>query len=557
MPALSAAEARRSRADPRPIPAAAWLGLVVLFVGYRVAMVVGDPSRFWGVEECYQADIALAIARGQPLEALPSYLYPYFAGGSLVDGLLVAGLASVFGPTWWVLKGLALGWALAATATLVLGVRAAVGPRPALALLALLAMASPSTASLQMFLYGNHAEAALPLALAAVGTWALLEGRGGPGRDAALALGLGLLGGLGVFFVYSHLIVVGLQAAALLVCARPVRDKLRWAALGAVGLCGGLLPWVACRRFFDQPLMFRTDRGGADEILLRAFSGEGLARIGEVLAVVPWLGRASGRPWLELVAPSLGQLGAVALWGARGVLLGSLVGAVVLAGRRRGRGTPGWVLPGAFGIHGLLLIPLLAGAAAEPRYAQQMTTDAVVCLVLLVSAARGTPGRVAGRAAVAGLLALAAVDALAVLHPPAPGLALLAAEAPRRFSRTRQDQQLNGFTRDELPGIAAWLGSRPSGEADAGFALAFVDAAKPLERRHGPSRPDRIEVEWLNTWLPDQEHDRPALLLGFGAAALVRSGGDVDRALAIFDGAAEDRAPYREGVEWMKARLGP
>lgn len=507
----------------------AWVGLAVLFVLFRVAMLVGDPGRFWAVEETYQADIALALAHGEPLEALPAYLYPAMAGVSLVDGLAVAGLAFVFGPTWWVVKGLALVIALLASATLVATARLAIGAWAALALGALLALAPPSMATMQMFLHGNHAEAALPLALSAAGLWALLErDRSGGGR-ARLAFALGLMSGFAVFFVYSHLLVVALLAGMLLIAPCPRWSRGAALLLGAAGLAIGLLPWVACRVYLGESLTFASPVGGPAALLGYLASEAGVQSLRGALAMLPWLGTVEGEPWAALGDPSLDRAGRVFMAGTRILLLLSLAGAVGLGLVRRVRREAGWVLPLFFGAHGLLLFLLVVGSNLTPRYAQQITPDALVALVLLAAAAWSRGRAVKVIAATALLLPLlgAGLDSAPLLLPPAPGIGPLGDSGLERFSRGRQTNALQGFRRDELPGIGAWLELRAPSDADVGFALGFPEATQPLLPVHELVPPRRIEARWLAALAADRPLDPALLLEGLGAAAVVRFGGDV------------------------------
>lgn len=535
-----------------------WLGLLLLFMGLRVWTVLADPSRFWAPEEAYQADLAQAIALGGFVEPLPSYLYPAFAGGSLVDGVLVAGCAALVGVSWGVLKSAALGWALAAAAVWVLVVRAAVGRREALLLGLMFAVAPPSLVALQMFLFGNHAEAALPLALCGGGIWFLLEKRGAEVGSRRFAFALGVLNGFSVFIVYSHMVVVALQLGLLAWSPRSLSQRLNRLGPAVLGFLVGLAPWFAVRRFLREDLSFETHVGGGATILARLVDGEGPGKIFDAFQFLPWLGRSDGRPWLELLDPSLTPAGWGLLWTVRLLLLAALVGAVALGGQRRIRGEGGWVLPLFVGVHGLLTPFLLAGTLLEPRYGQQMVIDAMVALVLLMPelGRRARWGRAAGALTVALMVGSAGLDSLTVLGAPAEGVGSLSAHALQRFSRGRHDQVLQGFTRRELRGVGLWLEQRAPGDEDIGFAMAFSDASKTLEPRLTASRP--LEMGDVHT-----EHrgdadtlDRLALLEGFGAGAAVRWDGEVAPALSAFHGASEaESAAYARGVRWMSQRL--
>ena len=530
--------------------AAAWGGLIVLFVGVRVGMLLFDPARFWAVEETYQADIAVALHAGTAVEPLPTYLYPTSAGASLIDGLLVAALSAFVGPSWWVLKGLALGIALLASAVLVAGVRFATGRGPALLLGLLLALGPPSWASLQLMLHGNHAEAALPVALSAVGTWALLERDRSDGGRIRLAAALGLVSGLGLFAVYSHQLVILLQVL-LIALARP-KLTVRLAAAAAVGLAVGLVPWVACRLYLSEPLTFASHAGSGLRMVGHLVSEPG--RLGEALAALPWLGQSDGRPWADLMPPSLQAtatgLSALARW----VLLLALPAAVALGASRWRRGVRGWVLPLFFGLHGIGLFLLLAGAQLAPRYAQALVIDGLVTLTLVVTAVarRGGRFRLAALVLVVPLVS-SALDTSLLLGPPQAGGATFAREALVRFSRGRQSAALQGFSRPALPRIAAWL-ERPPGDADIGFALGFHDAGQLLSPRAHLSHAPRVTRSLVQDWSTATPLDRRALFEGLGAAAVVRWGG-LEPALTGFDGTAEERESFAIGARWMAERL--
>ena len=148
------------------------------------------------------------------------------------------------------------------------------------------------------------------------------------------------------------------------------------------------------------------------------------------------------------------------------------------------------------------------------------------------------------------------LDTLPLLQPPAPGLALLASESLVRFSRGRQSMTLQGFTREELSGIARWLEQPPS-DADLGFGLAFWDAAQPLYQRLECSRPKRVELKVLDgTFPPPNGLDRTAMLEGYGAGATVRHCGDPHAALWAFDGVGKDRDAFARGARSMAELLG-
>ncbi len=535
----------------------AWAALLLVFVLLRVGLILADPSRFWAIEETYQADMALDLARGQQLEALPAYLYPLFAGGTLVDGLAVAALASVFGPSWWLLKGLALLIALTASAVLVATVRRAVGLGPALALGALLAWAPASMATLQMFLHGNHAESALPLALTAAAVWAFIERDRSAGGRARLAVALGLLCGFSVFFVYSHLVVTALAAGLLVVAPLPATRRLGALALAAAGFAVGLLPWVACRVFLGEPLRFLSAAGGPMDFVRALASPDGVLQIAEAFALLPWLGTMEGKPWASLLSPAFAVPGSALLWSARVLLLASLLAALGLGLARRVRQQQGWVLPTFFGAHGLGLLLLVSISSIEPRYAQQLAPDALVALVLVGDAARtrlGAP-RWLTALVLAIPLTLATLDVAALADTPAPGLRALGDRGLQRFSCGRQTSTLQGFRRDELPGISLWLRTRSPSDADLGFGLGFPDSARPLGPRPGMAPPDRVEAAWTETWGRDRVLDRTLMLQGLGAAAVVRHGGNLQGALGAFVGSADQRIPYGRGATWMAEQL--
>jgi len=555
---VSGEEAQSAKGPSPRRELASWLGLVVLFVGLRVWTVLANPSRFWAPEEAYQSDLAQALALGGFVEPLPSYLYPSFAGGTIVDSVLVAACAALVGVSWWVLKSVALGWALAAAAAWVLVVRLAVGAREALLLGLMFALAPPSLLALQMFLFGNHAEAALPLALCAAGLWRFLEKSGPGGGSRRFAFGLGVLNGFSAFIVYSHLVVVALQLGLLAWGPRPMGERLRSLGVAAAGFVAGLAPWFAVRLFLQEEFSFVTHVGGGATILARLVDGEGPGKILAAFRFLPWLGRSDGRPWLELLDVSLVPAGWGMLWAVRLVLLAALVGAAVLGARRRLRGEPCWVLPLFVGAHGLCTPLLLAGTALEPRYGQQMVLDAMVALVLVLPelSRRARWGRAAGVAVVGLMVGSAALDSLPGLSAPAPGLSALSEHGLQRFSRGRQDQVLQGFTRQELRGIGLWLEQRSPGDEDIGFAMAFTDASKPLEPRLVASRPWDMGAARTDHRADEETLDRLALLEGFGAGAAVRWDGEIAPALAAFEGVSDaESAAYARGVRWMSPRL--
>ncbi|MCO4768608.1 MAG: hypothetical protein KDA24_01165 [Deltaproteobacteria bacterium] len=524
--------------------ARAWATLLVLFVGVRLWLLLGDPSRFWAAEETYQTDIAVALARGEGVEPLERYLYPLFAGGSLAENLLLVPLAAVFGPSWWLLKGVALLIALGAAATWVVGLRMTCGVRPALGLGLLLALSPPTSMSLQLFLFGNHAEAALPLALSAVGLMLLLDPTRSLRGRRRLALGLGLLSGLACFFVYSHLLVLGLQGLLLVASSYDLRERVRLAVLAAVGVAVGLTPWVWCRRALGEPLSFTSHIGRQGASLRDAF------------ASMPWLGNAEGRPWLELLSPTLLDVGSVSMGATRTLLLLSLVGALGLGVSRRLRSAPHWVLPSFVGSHGLLLFGLLAGSQIEPRYAQQLIPSGLVSLSLLLAAAVSRGGGARFVVALAALPLLGSVlDTVPLLHAPQSGVGTLAEQGILRFPRGRQSMTMQGFTRAELPGIARWLEEQPPGDADLGFGLGLGDATDPLLPRISCSDPGPIRASRLRRWQPPGPVSGPDMMRGYGAASVVRHCGDLESALREFEGSADERADFEEGARWMAARL--
>jgi len=554
---LSEEPKRSETASPRG-EGACWLGLIGLFVGLRVWTVLTDPSRFWAPEEAYQADLAQAVAGGAVVEPLPSYLYPTFAGGTLVDGVLVAACAALFGVSWVLLKGVALSWAVAAAAVWSLVIRVAVGGREALLLGLMFALAPPSLVALQMFLFGNHAEAALPFALCGGGVWLLLEQRHPRFASRRFAFALGVLNGFSVFVVYSHIVVVALQLGLLGFSPRALPERLRSLGFAVVGFFVGLLPWFGVRLFLRERMAFETHVGGGGTILARLFDSEAPGKILHAFEFLPWLGRSDGRPWLELVDPMLTPMGWGLLWMVRLLLLAALIGAVALGIQRRRRGEEGWVLPIFVGAHGLLTPFLLAGASLQPRYGQQMVLDAMVALVFLLPEVRKRTrgGRLAGVLAVGLLIGSAGVDSFAVLGAPADGLGSLSSQGLQRFSRGRHDQALQGFTRPELRGIGIWLNQRVPGDEDLGFAMAFSDAGKALEPRLEVSRPGTVVTLDTDHRGDAERLDRLALLEGFGAGMAVRWDGDVTPALEAFQGVSDaDSAAYEEGVRWMSQRL--
>ena len=533
--------------------AVAWGTLACVFIGVRVALIVGDPSRFWAIEELYQSDIALARFAGLPLEALPSYLYPTFAGGAVVDGLLVAAIGAVFGPTWGLLKAAALGISFAASAVLVATVRGSVGRTAALLLGVMLAVGPPSWMTFQLFLHGNHAEAALLVALSAAGTQALIERDRSRRGQLRLAFALGLLGGFGVFFVYSHLLVVGLQVA-LVVGARGLPNRGRLLSLAGLGLAVGLVPWAACRLYLGEPLRFDSHAGSMLGILGRLLEGPEALR--EAARVFPWVGTAEGRPWMELLHPALQGPGRAVAAASRLLLAIGSVGAAALGGLRWMRRQPGSTVPLLFGVHGVVLFLVVAGSSPQARYGQQLVIDGLVGLVLVSAAAWGRP-RLRALAALALAVPFlgAVVDTLPQMLPPAPGGAALSAHSLVRFSRGRQTHALQGFRRPELQGIGLWLERRAPSDADFGFALGFPDAAHPLSQRLDWSPPRSMDTAALHGWDAAADLDSTLLLEGLGAAAVVRYGGDEVGALRAFDGGDADRAAYRRGARWMAQEL--
>lgn len=519
-----------------------WACIASLFVVARLLPLVGDPSRFWAPEETFQSDIAVALAKGDALETLERYLYPLFAGGTLVENLLLVPVFALVGPSWWVLKLAALGVAFAASAVWCGLVRRTVGLSAALCLGLALAWPSPSSATQQMFLFGNHAEGGLLFAASAAGAWWLLQDARSHRERTMGALALGVFTGFSLFFVYSHFLVAGLLGVVLLLAPWSWRERGRLAGLGVVGAAGGLLPWVWARRALEEPLAFN------------AHLDPGQASLADAFARLPWLGTMDARPWLELAGPEFLSLGFGMMGAARAVLLAGIAGGVVVGIVRRLRGDDGWVLPLLVGGHGVLLFVALATTQVEPRYAQQLIPDGLVALGLLAgvgTAARRWSPLVLGVPLLAGVL-----DTLPLLQPPAPGLAPLASEGLMRFSRGRQSMMLQGFTREELAGIARWL-ERPPSDADLGFGLAFEDAATPLYQRLECSRPKRVELAVLDgPFPPPNGLDRTAMLEGYGAGATVRHCGDLHAALWAFDGVGEDRDAFARGARSMAELLG-
>ena len=208
--------------------------LLAVFVGLRVALMLGSPVELYHPEEYLGLRLWRQLAAGHAVGPLSAYAYGagtgIDGGGALVQALLYVPLLTLLGPGQLAVKVMALLWAtVGALAAAVVG-RRLLGVWGAAAALAGLVALPPSLLVLSSISWANHFEGAVGvLVLAAV----LLRVCGLEDRSRAWTVLLGALL-VGVPW-YSPLAVV---PALLLAASLPWALRGRWRGHGAALVAG-------------------------------------------------------------------------------------------------------------------------------------------------------------------------------------------------------------------------------------------------------------------------------------------------------------------------------
>ena len=211
------------------------IGLVVLFLGLRAALVLALADVFFHGEELSRGAVARALLDDLPV-ATHELAYTYYNGGEFVFAHLVALAFEVCGPSLLALKLVALIWG---SVLLCAGCSFCdrLFGRPAAVLFGLFFVFAPATfQKMSLLCLGIHFEAILFVVLTLHFGGRILFAGDASRRTSLL---LGVSAGFGCYFSYPVALAVAFVAVAL--ALRRAWPRLGWCALG---LLSGLAPWL-------------------------------------------------------------------------------------------------------------------------------------------------------------------------------------------------------------------------------------------------------------------------------------------------------------------------
>ncbi len=227
--------------------------LASLFLAVRLPVALSSP-RVVEPEELYIGTIAKEILLGDYPCGFFELQYGHHDFGSLVNGVLAAGLFFVAGPSALALQILALGFALTAYLASIAIARHLGGVNAGRVTALFLLLPPPILVRASLSAQGNHGESIAFEAVALLATLGVLrmgkeeeagsdvKGRTGPPIWARLAL-IGLVLGAGITY-YFGLLLAAAALLALLLMARP-SVILGWKGLCLIaGAVVGAIPWI-------------------------------------------------------------------------------------------------------------------------------------------------------------------------------------------------------------------------------------------------------------------------------------------------------------------------
>lgn len=244
------AGAQPSRVGPTPGSATPLLGLVLLFLLFRLAILLlaFDDVFTPGYELWPVGTTASQILQGLP--ALPLFeFHDSHSGGQVLSALLTAASFAAWGANAFALKLVPVGFALLTLVVTFLGVRRLAGRGPALLAGLLLVFAPAAFVDFTSANYGNHGEVVCFVALMLA---AFVPVLGEGGHRARPQLVFGLCCGLAVWYALSSLLVLAILLP-LWWCARGLRLLGRTFAAWVGGLVLGLLPGLYLLLNYDAP----------------------------------------------------------------------------------------------------------------------------------------------------------------------------------------------------------------------------------------------------------------------------------------------------------------